>query len=364
MKNLIKNFFKARFTLEIPKSKKFLIFNIRSEKILSKILLENFNVLPTRFERISLIIFLYSLIKNFKDTLRLKNIYFNYLKTFIIYSKPLYVITTIDNDKKYFYKLKKYLKNIKFIAIQNGYRFFKDDLFENIENSDFLYMCDEYYCFGEQVKNYLKTRIQSKFYTIGSIKNNYCIKKENNKKSNICFISSFGISKKIFEQNILKKLHQFCNNKKIELEILARTNSSEEENFYYKILKNKKFIYHRQVNEFCSSYKIIDSAMVSITLNNTLGYENLARNNKTYFINIDDRNLNCESFFKFGYPEKFNDEGFFWTNKLDLKKIIEKINYIYDLPEQEWKTNTDEIVKQITAYDLNNTFLKRKLGLL
>ena len=364
MKKLIKDIFKVKFTFEIPSKKKYLIFNIRNQKILSKILIEDFNVLPTRLERVSLTILFYSLILNFKDALRLKNIYFNYLKTFIIFSKPLFVVTLIDNDKKYFYKFKKYFKNVKFIAIQNGYRFFKNDLFENIEKSDYVFECDEYYCFGEHVKNYLKNKIQGKFYTIGSIKNNYCLKKQSNKKSNICFISSFGISKNIFEQNILNNLHQFCTHKKIELEILARSGHSEEEEFYNKILKNKKFIFHKQDDNFCSSYKIIDSAMVSISLNSTLGYENLARNNKTYFINIDDRNLNCVSFLKFGYPEEFNDEGYFWTSKFDPKETIEKINYIYDLSEQEWKNNTDEIVKKIIAYDLNNNFLKKKLGLL
>ena len=59
-----------------------------------------------------------------------------------------------------------------------------------------------------------------------------------------------------------------------------------------------------------------------------------------------------------------NDEGYFWTSKFDPKETIEKINYIYDLSEQEWKNNTDEIVKKIIAYDLNNNFLKKKLGLL
>ena len=113
-------------------------------------------------------------------------------------SKPIYVITFIDNDKR-FYQFKKYFNNIKFIAIQNGYRFFKDDLFETIEKSNFILECDEYYCFGDQIKNYLTNKINADCYSIGSLKNNFCKKSDKAEKTNICYISSYGISTKIFE---------------------------------------------------------------------------------------------------------------------------------------------------------------------
>ena len=176
MKNLVKNIFKIKFNFEIPKQKKYLIFDKQSEKILSRVIKDDYIVLPTRLEKISLIILIYSLILNFKESLRVKNIYFNYLKTFIKVTQPLYVITFIDNDKRFF-KFKRYLNNIKFIAIQNGYRFFKNDLFEAIEQSTYTFQCDYYYCFGDNVKNYLKNKIQSNFYCIGSLKNNFCKKK-------------------------------------------------------------------------------------------------------------------------------------------------------------------------------------------
>lgn len=361
MKNLIKNIFKIKFNFEIPIKKKFIIYDTQSEKILSRIITEDYNVLASRLEKISLIILLYSLIFNFKEILRFKNMYFNYLKTYIQITKPLYVITFIDNDKR-FYKFKKYFNSIKFIAVQNGYRFFKDDLFEAIEKSNYNFECDEYYCYGDHVKNYLKNKIKSKYYSIGSLKNNFCIKKPVNNKTNICFISSFGISTNLPEIDILKSLYEFCMQKKIKLEILARTNSNNEEKFFSNILEKKSFIYHKQTSDFCSSYKIIDSAMISITLNSTLGYENLARNNKTFFINVNDRNLNCTSFLKFGYPEVFEDEGFFWTNRFDPQKTIDKIDQIYQLSEKDWKNKTSKILKKLIVYDSYNQSLISRLN--
>ena len=317
--------------------------------------------MPTRLEKISLIVLLYSLVINFKDTLRLRKIYFNYLKSYIKLSNPEYLITFIDNDKR-FYELKKYFNNIKFIAIQNGYRFFKNDLFELIENSQFILNCDEYYCFGDQVKHYLKNKINAKCYAIGSLKNNFCKISEETKKKNICYISSYGISTNTFEKQILENLMKYCDKKNIKLEILPRTNLPDEENFYKKILKNNNFILHKKSDDFCNSYKVVDSAMISITLNNTLGYENLGRENKTYFINVNDRNLDCNSFLKFGYPEKFEEKGFFWTNKFDPKKTIEEIDYIYDLSSAEWKNQTNEIIKKVIIYDPGNIFLKKRLN--
>ena len=101
------NIFKIKFTTEIPR-KKNLVFDLNSEKILSNILKDDFNILPTRLEKISLIVLLYSLVINFKRYFKIKKIYFNYLKSYIKLSNPEYLITFIDNDKR-FYELKNIL---------------------------------------------------------------------------------------------------------------------------------------------------------------------------------------------------------------------------------------------------------------
>ena len=77
---------------------------------------------------------------------------------------------------------------------------------------------------------------------------------------------------------------------------------------------------------------------------------------------MNDRNLNCSSFTKFGYPEKFQDEGFFWTNKFDPSKAMKNIDYIYNLSEKEWKSMSNEIIKKIIVYDANNQFFQERLS--
>jgi len=359
----MKNIFRSKFTFRLPKKKKFLIYDVNSEvvlsQILNKVIAGNSEVVHTRFEVISIPIFFLSILYNFEESLKFKNIYFNYIKTFIIVTKPVIVITFIDNDKR-FYKLKKYFRNIKFIAIQNGYRFFKDDLFESIKTSKYIFECDEYYCLGKNIKNYLKDKIKAKIYVIGSLKNNYCTIKKNIIKKNICFISSFGISNHKNEKKLLNIIHQFCVKNNSNLEILPRRKSEEEEDFFKNILKHKNFIFHNKDDKICASYNIIDSSKMCVSLNATLGYESLCRGNKTLFF-LNDRKINCYSFRKFGFPAIFDNEGLFWTDKIEEKSIIDKLSFIYHMSDDDWKIQSDEIIKKLMIFDNNNQFLIKNL---
>ena len=359
MKNLAKKISEIKFNLKIPSQKKILIYDNYSTNILSKIIDKNYNILMTRFEEISLPILFISCLFFFFDFIRLKNLYFNYLKTFIIISNPKVIITFIDNDKN-FYKFKKSFQNKKFIAIQNGYRFYKDDLFESIDKTPIKFQCDEYHCFGEGIKKYLINKIEGKIINSGSIKNNYC-KKKNISKSGVCFISSFGISNNKFEKKILSSLNFFCKKNKLKLYILARSKKDEEYNFFKKIFIKKNFFYIKKKDNFCESYNIIDKVELSISLNATLGYENLSRGNKTFFLNVNDRNINCSSFLKFGYPYNFSKKGYFWTNKYDDKNFINQITEIYNESPVIWLSKTSETIKKIIDYDPDNKKLKKQL---
>ena len=54
---IFKKIFKIKFTFRIPTKKKFLIYDLYSEKILSKILKNDYNIMPQRYEKLSLPIF-------------------------------------------------------------------------------------------------------------------------------------------------------------------------------------------------------------------------------------------------------------------------------------------------------------------
>ena len=121
------------------------------------------------------------------------------------------------------------------------------------------------------------------------------------------------------------------------------------------------FIYVERKDNICESYNVIDKVELSISLNATLGYENLSRGNKTFFLNVNDRNLNCNSFLKFGYPNNFSNIGYFWTDKYEEQNFINQINKIYNELPAVWLSKTSKIIKKIIIYDFGNKNLQNRL---
>ena len=358
MKNFLKNIFKIKYKFSFPERKNILIYDQHSEKTLKKIINSDYSIINCRKEKIFLPILLITILKNYSNFF--KQFYFNYLKELIKYHNPKKIVTIVDNDIG-FYKLKKYFNNVKFISIQNGYRFYKNDLFQKISESNENYLCDEFYCFGNNVENFLKNKIKAKYYSIGSLKNNFCLNIMEKKSNEVCFISSYGITNFKSEKFIIDFLGEFCVKYNLNLSILARTTKAEEREFYNSLVKRIEFKYYNQTDEFCNSYNVLDRSILSISLNNTLGYENIARGNKTFFFLTNDRNTGCSSFLKFGYPEEFKKEIIFCTKSLEKKIISEKINKVFSMSSVEWNEISKPIIKNIISYDENNKFLLKNL---
>merc|ERR1711991_1044691 len=108
---------KTKFIFSPPKSSKILILDIYNKELI-KIL---FN-------------------------LQFKMIYYihHYIKTV----NPKIIITFTDNSI-FFYKLKKDFPNIKFIAVQNGYRRRVGDIYDNLSKNKDKLMADYIFTFGK-----------------------------------------------------------------------------------------------------------------------------------------------------------------------------------------------------------------------
>jgi hypothetical protein len=359
MIEILKRILKIKFKFFIPSKKKILVFDNTAIEVLKKIIFKENEIIYSRNEEINLFYVFITLINFsfYKEFFKKKSFY--YYVSIINFHKPHKVITFIDNNIL-FYRLKKVFPNIKFIAIQNGYRFYKDDFFEALDSTNEKFSCDEYYCFGNETKKLLsKKLINTNIYTIGSLRNNLStrIKK---KKQECCFISSYGISSLKNENKILKILSKFCFEKNLTLSILARTNKKDEKLFYEKILNNFKYLFISKNNNFSFSYNYLDGCKLVISLNGTLGYESVSRGNKTFFINVDDRSSDCKSFLKFGWPGTYKSEGLFWTSKINGKNIFNKLNMIYKLKNLVWKKKSLQYYRQILKFNPGvGSFIKK-----
>ena len=343
----------------LPKKRKVLIFDKAGSELILDLLPKNTKaeVLHLRYEKLNFQILILTLL-NLSNLLNLKKMYiFNYIK----YASPKIVITYTDNNPL-FYQLKKKFKNIKFICIQNARRDkpFLDFLDYNSP------LVDYFFCIGDSYNKIYSKKIKAKIKTIGSIKNNF-VKKRKITKKGILFVSEHTNSKgienltgwnyykkpneqkkklekqKIFgddywnlpQEWVIKLINKHCMENKINFTILQKPNNNRIEQNYYKLLKKKYNLNCNFVSSksFEQSYQICDKHRVVVTLHSTLGYENVARGNKNFFVPIRDNFFNTEiqSFF---YPLKEFKRDLFWQEKIDEKLFVNRLEKIYKMKKK------------------------------
>ncbi len=311
----------------------------------------NAEILSVRGEKLNLYIIFNLIINNFSYIFDLNRLKFEYILLYIKLVDPKLVITYCDNDPQ-FYKLKKFFYHIKFISVQNGYRFYKSDLFSTLKKKEIKNLsCDYIFCFNEFIAKFYEKFINCKTVVIGSVKNNSVSKSNFNKDRHCLFVSSYGVSKLKIEKKILNIINNFCKENSLQLKILSRRGEEEEKKFYLNI--NPKLEVIEQSNDYKTSYKLIDKALLVVSLNNTLGYESISRNNKTIFLNLNDREINCSSYIKYAWPMKFKDKGPFWTNNFNENQIKEILEDILKMKNSEW----NEISKKFSAINLHDNLI-------
>ncbi len=353
-----KNFFK-------PRHRKILIYHKGGSSVVLQTLPKNSaEILSINGEEINLYVLLNVIISKTYLIFQPKKIWEAYIYTYIKQTDPKIIITFVDNNF-YFYTLKNKFPKIKFIAIQNGYRFFKDDIFGYLKdhtNKNNSLKCDYIFCFNNYVAKLYEKHIICKTIKIGSFRNNLTKIRKNRKKF-ILFISSYGLNSSNIEKKIIPIISNYCKKYNIKLLILGRTSSINEVKFYNSLNQNKDFQYiNNDPTNLHQSYNLLDQANTVISLNATLGYESLGRGVKTVFINLNDRKLNCKSYLTFAWPIKSKKNGQFWLGVFKKEKILETLNSVYKMRQKDWKTKITPIVKDLMNYNYGNKIFLNKIN--
>ena len=276
---------------------------------------------------------------------------------------------TLNHPKIYFYKLKKFHKNLITIAFQNGhthlskrYKFFRELDKEDKNNlrADYIFVQNKFF-----LNNLFKKYINSNLISCGSFKNNYYFKKKKKNKSQkkIIFISQFrmpenlkkiGYKYKQFyctEYKILPKLHNFAKMNNYSFEILGSEWSYQiEKNFYSNILVNKNWKFHKRTEKNLSYFKT-DEADISVFVDSNLGLESLARGNKTISFNF--KNQINQMYYNFGF-DFLKKSGKFWTNEDSDKEFSRLMNYSKKVSIKKWNKDNISLIKKIMEYDKDN----------
>ncbi|HIB44056.1 MAG TPA: hypothetical protein EYO37_08865 [Nitrospina sp.] len=117
-----------------------------------------------------------------------------------------------------------------------------------------------------------------------------------------------------------------------------------------------------------SSYQAVDSAEIVVTLESTLGYESVARCQKTAFFQIRSTLLELsERTMEYGWPGNFPKEGPFWTHKPDPEIFTRILDYLFNVSDDQWKKDVKSTnFSSLMEYDPGNTIfqsiLEKELG--
>ena len=112
------------------------------------------------------------------------------------------------------------------------------------------------------------------------------------------------------------------------------------------------------------SYSAINRFEIVTHIDSTLGYESLARGNKTAsftlrgsLMDVDSANFGWD----FGWPGSYKDDGLFWTNKNNVSNFKKIMDYLRDVSDLEWERVRSDVMKNIICYDADNKKVKQSI---
>ena len=132
--------------------------------------------------------------------------------------------------------------------------------------------------------------------------------------------------------------------------------ANDEYNFYRKHFKNINFKFIAKTKQR-KTYKIIDTSKIILSLESTLAYEALSRGTKVLFFSLRTNEIPSNGEL-FGWPYKKKLNGEFWTTRLDVQAIKEKISYLERLNNTKFKKILKKNTENFIIFDFDNLTLK------
>ena len=351
-------FFKCKFDFKKVKNEKLLLFDSLSLELASKF--KKFEILDIGYKCFNF----WLLLENF---LNLKFTFKDYILAFISKVNPKVVLTFYDNYL-FFYELKNYFPEIKFIAVQNGFRHkFELDNYKKHKNKRLF--VDYLFTFGKNSDIFYKKFLRcNNFIHFGSFRNNNIKLKGSSEKKNILFISTFTLHGYLHKNDnynvtnkIIKILNIFCEKKKIKLFIAGTSmkNYLTEKNFLLsKLPKKHNVLVVRRKSQY-GNYSLINKFETIVFDDSTLGYEAIARKKKIVAIPC---RKNIIPFGPFGFPTIKSNKSFFFTNVGTEKEIFRVLNNVYHLPKKKWLKNYQKKLNVFMSFNKDNIRLKKTIN--
>ncbi len=304
----------------------------------------------------------------------------SYIDGYIRMVSPRLVVTFTDNDSR-FYFLAKRNGGIRTLFVQNGLRGYVGEVFENFHRLPIPRehrRVDIMAVFGNRIGAEYGKHIEGEVVSIGSIKNNSAIRRNQGDPGTIAFISQFRTDAEVrcgtkrwtrqeFFENpdrlVLKFLLEYAQANSKRLVIVPCSNfrspgELQDEKYYYRQLLGKEEWVFADGNTWRSCYDSVDAAEVVVSIDSTLGYEAAARGNKAAIFSIRSSLLALAGR-TFGWPGKYPDEGPFWTNRPDTAVFKRILDHLFRCDAHQWRADISACnYSEIMSYDPQNSSLQ------
>ena len=372
---LLKSLTRLRWRFKQPKQRDVLLYFKTGAEVISPYFgPSEFQVLDLRETEVNIVIAVRCLLtRNLSAE--------NYARQFIKVAKPKLILTFIDNFPP-FYLLKNEFPKIEVWLIQNGVRSDSRDLFglSRATSPTGTNKVDKMFIFGAAIgKKYLEC-ISGETVVHGSLKNNLVPILPANKNS-VAYISTYRPGQKrsfvvpdsrpelpiTYEQIVSRRekailwLAEYCTEKQLQLTIVGKDESSQqEENYYSSLLQKYKFEFVARETTL-SSYEAIDRSEIVVFTSSTLGYESLARGKRTAALMLDAEIIGAEAL-KFGWPAELQDDGPFWTHQLNEARLREIMDFLRKVDDAEWDKIQRQTIKDVIVFDPDNSKFKESVN--
>ena len=299
-----------------------------------------------------------------------------YVQMYLAAVEPKVILTFIDNSIA-FYRISKQFPKSKTIFIQNGTRAQYKDVFDQLALLPHAYHVDYLCVHNHDIgKEYLKY-LTGEVVLLGSLKNNafsevVCVQplvvvfisqwraNRTNHEPLYRFEDGTEVSWEDFysiEKQVVSFLDTWCSVNGRFLKICGGTKEIDgpERQYYLDSLKKSKWSYVPK-SDSLSSYRLISSAGLVVSIDSTLGYEALARGLKTAFFSCR-LTKGHKLRYKFGWPANLPENGPFWTNERDEVQFERVMGYLANTPLKVFQQTLKNYADALMVFDPGNSRL-------
>lgn len=368
-------FLHARKVWHWPRQSDVLIYDSEGhENLLADLRPWNPEILHIRFEQVNILVLIASLFRKGRGSVA-------YVDCYIERVRPKLIATFIDTNS-IFFSISQRHPEVKTLFVQNGWRGHQGELFEYLDKLDDsrrnMLKVDYMLSFGSVSGNEYARHIRGEVIPVGSIRNNRIPNNKKKQRGIVAFISQWGNEGVLFSNKYYSQEEFFIATMCPIIQFLVDYTEKNGKRFVIiprhplssSLRSAEEACYRRLAGHACeflefkgsySSYKAIDVADVIVSIDSTLGYESLARGNKTAMFSIRGSVLSISGA-DYGWPGDFPDEGPYWANRPDTESFTRILDYLFEVDDKQWQMDIERTnFHQLMTYDPGNTIFKSTL---